>query len=181
MHSNEKGEYIKKPINECNGEEVLREFLYHCGLENEMDDIIAHSISIPTVMPYITSQFMPRKTTDRPEIIPQSSANLAFIGQFVELEGDVVFTVETSVRTAMTAVYKMLHLDRPITPLFKGQYDIRMVNVALKTLLGKDKIEVSDLPKINPLKIGAMQKQLVDFVNSIPDVPEYYSERYENN
>ena len=101
-------------------------------LSNEMDEIIAHSISIPTVMPYITSQFMPRKTTDRPEIIPQNSANLAFIGQFVELEGDVVFTVETSVRTAMTAVYKMLHLDRPVTPLFKGQYDIRMVNIALR-------------------------------------------------
>lgn len=181
LHSNEKGEYIKKPMNECNGEEAFREFLYHCGLESEMDEIVAHSISIPTVMPYITSQFMPRKTTDRPEIIPQSSANLAFIGQFVELEGDVVFTVETSVRTAMTAVYKMLHLDRPITPLFKGQYDIRMVNIALKTLLGKDKIEVSDLPKINPLKINAMQKQLVDFINSIPPVPEYYSERYENN
>ncbi len=105
-------------------------------------------------MPYITSQFMPRKIDDRPQIIPKSSENLAFIGQFVELDGDVVFTVETSVRTAMTAVYKMLHLDRPITPLFKGQYDIRMVNVALKTLLGKDKIEVSDLPKINPLKLN---------------------------
>lgn len=56
LHSNEIGEYIKKPMNECNGEEVLREFLYHCGLENEMDEIVAHSISIPTVMPYITSQ-----------------------------------------------------------------------------------------------------------------------------
>lgn len=119
--------------------------------------------------------------TDRPKIIPKSSSNLAFIGQFVELEGDVVFTVETSVRTAMTAVYKMLHLDRPITPLFKGQYDIRMVNIALKILIGKDKIEVSDLPKINPLKIRSMLKQFVDFINSIPPVPEYYSERYENN
>ena len=181
LHSNEKGEYIKKPMNECNGEEVLREFLYHCGLENEMDEIVKHSISIPTVMPYITSQFMPRKITDRPKIIPKSSLNLAFIGQFVELEGDVVFTVETSVRTAITAVYKMLHLDRPITPLFKGQYDIRMINIALKTLIGKDKIEVSDLPKINPLKIRSMLKRLVDFINSIPPVPEYYSERYENN
>lgn len=107
-------------MNECNGEEMLREFLYHCGLENEMDKIVEHSISSPTVMPYITSQFMPRKITDRPKIIPKSSLNLAFIGQFIELEGNVVFTVETSVRTAMTAVYKMLHLDRPITPLFNS-------------------------------------------------------------
>ena len=81
----------------------------------------------------------------------------------------------------MTAVCKMLHLDRPITPLFKGQYDIRMVNVALKTLLGKNKIEVSDLPKINPLKLNQVQHKIVDFINDIPPVPEYYSERFENN
>ena len=131
-------------------------------------------------MPYLTSQFMPRKINDRPEIIPESVFNLAFIGQFVELEGDVVFTVETSVRIAMTAVYKMYHLDKPIVPLFKGQYDIRMLNVALKTMLGKDKIEVSDLPKINPLKLHETLNQLVDGINAIPDVPEYYSEREEN-
>ena len=180
LHSNEIGSYIKKPMNECTGEEILKEFLYYCGLEDKMDEIISHSIAIPTVMPYITSQFMPRKINDRPQVIPNGSTNLAFIGQFVELEGDVVFTVETSVRTAMTAVYKMFHLDRPITPLYKGQYDIRMVNVALKTLLGKDKIEVSDLPKINPLKINHTLQQIVDGINSIPPVPEYYNEREEN-
>lgn len=180
LHSNEISTYIKKPMNECTGEEVLKEFLYYCGLEDKMDEIISHSIAIPTVMPYITSQFMPRKINDRPEIIPESVSNLAFIGQFVELEGDVVFTVETSVRIAMTAVYKMYHLDKPIVPLFKGQYDIRMLNVALKTMLGKDKIEVSDLPKINSLKLHETLNQLVDGINAIPDVPEYYSEREEN-
>ena len=80
----------------------------------------------------------------------------------------------------MTAVYKMYHLDRPIVPLFKGQYDIRMLTIALKTMLGKDRIEVSDLPKINPLKIQETLKQIVDGINAIPDVPEYYSEREEN-
>ncbi|KXT79002.1 hypothetical protein STRDD13_00258 [Streptococcus sp. DD13] len=49
---------------------------------------------------------MPRKLTDRPQIIPKNSPNLAFIGLFVELEGDVVLTVETS--------------DKPILPLFQG-------------------------------------------------------------
>ncbi|MDO4679893.1 MAG: oleate hydratase [Aerococcus sp.] len=165
--------FIAIVMNECTSEVILREFLYHCGLEAQMDEIIAHAIAISTVMPYITSQFMPRTLTDRPAVIPQSSANLTFIGQFVELEGDVVFTVETSMRTAMIAVYKLLHLDRLITSFFQRQYDIRMVNVALHTLLGKDEIDVSDLPKINPLKIHSMQKEFVDFVNAIPPVPEY--------
>ncbi len=92
----------------------------------------------------------------------------------------MVFTVETSVRTAMIAVYRLLHLDRPITPLFQGQYDIRMVNAGMKMMLGKDKIEVSDLPKINPLKINQTLHQIVDGINSIPAVPEYYAERKEN-
>ena len=119
------------------------------------EEIMPRITAIPVVMPYITSQF-------------------------VEMEGDVVFTVETSVRTAMIAVYRMLHLDRPITPLFQGQYDIRMVNVALKTLLGKDKIEVSDLPKVNPLKLPQTMHEIVNAINQILPVPEYYSERKEN-
>lgn len=180
LHSNEIGSYIKKPMNKCTGEETLKEFLYWCGLEDKMDEIVKHCIAIPTVMPYITSQFMPRKISDCPQIIPESTTNLAFIGQFVELEGNVVFTVETSVKTAMTAVYRLFHLDRPITPLFKGQYDIRMVAIAMKILLGKDKIEVSDLPKLNPLKIKQYERQLVDAINLIPPVPEYYQEKEEN-
>ena len=148
--------------------------------QDKIDEIMPHITAIPVVMPYITSQFMPRKLKDRPEVIPYGNKNLAFIGQFVELEGDVVFTVETSVRTAMIAVYRLLHQDRPITPLFQGQYDIRMVNVALKTLLGKDKIEVSDLPKVNPLKLPQTMHEIVEAINQIPPVPEYYSERKEN-
>lgn len=80
LHSNEIGSYIKKPMNECNGEEILKEFLYYCGLEDKMDETISHSIAIPTVMPYITSQFMPRKINDRPQVILNGSTNLAFIG-----------------------------------------------------------------------------------------------------
>jgi len=101
-------------------------------------------LTIPVVMPYITSQFMPRTCTDRPKVVPDGCTNFGFIGQFVEVPGDVVFTVETSVRTAMITVYRLLHLDLPITPLFQGQYDIRMVNASMKMMLGKDKIEVSD-------------------------------------
>ena len=180
LHSNEKGTIIKKPMNECAGKEIMQEFIYYIGLENKTEEICAHCNAIPTIMPYITSQFMPRGLNDRPTIIPEGSQNLAFIGQFVELPGDVVFTVETSVRTAMTAVYRMTHLDRPIDPLFEGQYDIRMVKAGMLTMLGKDKIEVSDLPKINPLKLHSEVEKLVDVLNNIPEVPPAYQEKWEN-
>lgn len=180
LHANEKGEYVKKPMIECSGEEILKELLYWFGLEDKYEEICKHCIVIPTVMPYITSQFMPRSGKDRPTIIPEGSKNLAFIGQFVELPGDVVFTVETSVRTAMTAVYKMTHLDRPVDPLFEGQYDIRMVKAGMLTMLGKDKIEESDLPKINPLKMHKEIEKLLEAINGIPAVPECYPERWQN-
>lgn len=180
LHSNNKGAYVKKPMTECSGEEILKELLYFCGLEDKYEEIRSHCIAIPTVMPYITSQFMPRGQKDRPTIIPEGSQNLAFIGQFVELPGDVVFTVETSVRTAMTAVYRMLHLDRPVDPLFEGQYDIRMVKAGMLTMTGKEKLELSDLPEVNPLKLKGTLQQLIDAINDIPPVPEAYSERWEN-
>lgn len=180
LHANNCGIYVKKPMTQCSGEEIMREFQYYCSLEDTIGEIMPLITAIPVGLPYITSQFMHRKLKDRPEVIPAGNKNLAFIGQFVELEEDVVFTVETSVRTAMIAVYRMLHLVRPITPLFQGQYGIRMVNVALKTLLGKDKIEVSDLPKINPLKRPQTMHEIVNAINQIPPVPEYYSERTEN-
>lgn len=180
LHANEIGEYVKKPMIDCSGEEILQELLYWFGLEDKYEEIRPHCILIPTVMPYITSQFIPRGGKDRPTIIPEGSKNLALIGQFVELPGDVVFTVETSVRTAMTAVYKMTHLDRPVDPLFQGQYDVRMVKAGMLTMLGKDKIELSDLPKINPMKLHSEMEKLLNAINSIPDVPAAYPERWEN-
>jgi oleate hydratase len=167
-----KGKYINKPMNECTGEEICKELLYQMGLKDTIDDILPHCNLIPTMMPYITSQFMPRASGDRPEVIPAGSKNLAFIGQYVEIPGDVVFTVETSVRTAMVAAYGLLKLDKPVTPLFTGQNDIRIMVACLKKMMGVEKLTTKDLPPINPLKIPEMTKNLLDLVNSIPEINE---------
>jgi oleate hydratase len=52
--------------------------------------------------------------SDRPLPVPKGSKNLAFISQFVEIAGDVVFTVEYSVRAAQMAVYELLGIKRQI-------------------------------------------------------------------
>ena len=31
LHSNDPGEYVKKPMNQCSGEEILKEMLYWFG------------------------------------------------------------------------------------------------------------------------------------------------------
>ena len=85
-------------------------------------------------MPYITSQFLVRERSDRPQTVPKGSVNLAFIGQFAEVPDDVVFTVEYSVRTAWTAVARLLHLDRQPPPVYQGHRDPRVLARALETM-----------------------------------------------
>jgi oleate hydratase len=86
------------------------------------------------MMPYITSQFLVRSPGDRPEIVPEGSTNLAFIGQFCEQPLDTVFTVEYSVRAAQTAVFTLLGLDKQPAPVYRGDHDPRVLAQALKTM-----------------------------------------------
>lgn len=162
------GDYIKKPSSECTGNEILTEFLYHLGMLDIKDEVLEHCYVSTCMMPYITSQFMPREIKDRPKVIPDGCTNLAFIGQYVELPGDVVFTVETSIRTALMASYGLIHLDKSVPALYEAQYDIRVLVACLKKLLGTDKITKSDLPPINPLKMNKEIDRLLEAVNSIP-------------
>ncbi|MEU8961351.1 oleate hydratase, partial [Streptomyces sp. NPDC048491] len=86
------------------------------------------------LMPYITSQFLVRSHGDRPDVVPEGSTNLAFIGQYAEVPEDVVFTVEYSVRTAWTAVAGLLHLDKQPPPVYKGRHNPKVLVEALETL-----------------------------------------------
>ena len=165
------GDYIKKPMADCTGEEVLQEFLYHVGMLDEYETLRAHSYISLTMMPYITSQFMPRNSKgDRPHVIPEGSKNYAFVGQYVELDGDVVFTVETSVRTAMMAAYGLTGIDRKVLPLYQGQYDIRWLVMCMKKMLMTDEIKVSDLPPINPFELKKKLQQMLDVLNATPTI-----------
>lgn len=172
LYGERPGNYIKKPMSECTGEEILTEFLYHLGMLDIKDEVLKHTYISTCMMPYITSQFMPRAIKDRPSVIPEGCTNLALIGQYVELPGDVVFTVETSVRTAMMAAYGLLKLDKPVTPLYTPHYDIRIITMCLKKMMGTEEIKKSDLPKVNPLKMNEEIDKMLTAINSIPEVGE---------
>ncbi len=105
------GNFVPKPMAECNGAEILLELCSHLRFDQET---IESANCIPCRMPYITSMFMPRMRNDRPLPVPRGSRNFAFISQFVEIPDDVVFTVEYSVRAAQMAVYELLGIDRKI-------------------------------------------------------------------
>jgi oleate hydratase len=108
------GNFVPKPMAECNGAEILLELCGHLRFDLET---VESANCIPCRMPYITSMFMPRMRSDRPLPVPRGSRNLAFISQFVEIPDDVVFTVEYSVRAAQMAVYELFGIDRKIPPI----------------------------------------------------------------
>jgi len=134
LHVDKPGDFVKKPMSACTGREILTEILGHLRFQGETAEILKTSSCIPCMMPFITSQFLTREKGDRPQVVPSGTTNLAFIGQFCELPNDVVFTVEYSIRSAATAVYSLLELDREPPAVYKGQYDPRVLLKAIETL-----------------------------------------------
>ena len=116
------GNFVPKPMAECNGAEILQELCGHMRFDL---DTVESANCIPCRMPYITSMFMPRMLNDRPLPVPRGSKNFAFISQFVEIQDDVVFTVEYSVRAAQMAVYELLGIERKIPPITPHDKSLR--------------------------------------------------------
>lgn len=131
---NETGNYVEKTMPQCTGDEILTELCYHLGIIGQLDNVLKNTIVRIAYMPYITSMFMPREAGDRPQIVPKGCRNLGLIGQFVETKNDVVFTVESSVRTARVAVYELLNVNKQVPDISPLQYDIRHLLKAVKAL-----------------------------------------------
>ena len=130
------GNFVQKPMSDCGGAEIMTEILGHLGIVAEAPGILASSTCIPCMMPFITSQFMPRSHKDRPPVIPHGTGNLALMGQYCEIPDDVVFTVEYSIRSAQTAAYALLGLDRKPPAVYEGKLDARVMARAFMALHG---------------------------------------------
>lgn len=127
LNTDREGNYVKKKMKECTGQEVCREWLYHIGVpENEIDFLAENACNTTTCyMPYINAFFQPRKNSDRPKIVPDGAVNFAFLGQFAETPRDTIFTTEYSMRTGMEAVYTLLDIDRGVPEVWASKYDVR--------------------------------------------------------
>jgi oleate hydratase len=128
------GNFVEKPMSQCTGEEILLELFSHLGIVELMKPVMTKVSCVPCMMPFIDSEFMPRAHGDRPQVIPAGATNFAFLGQFVEVPNDCVFTVEYSVRTAQTAVFGLLGAEREVTPLYRGDHDISVLMDALTAI-----------------------------------------------
>ncbi|MDR4933075.1 oleate hydratase [Companilactobacillus paralimentarius] len=163
------GNYIKKRMWDCTGDEIMTELLYHLGMLDIKDEVLKRTYMSTAMMPYATSQFMPRKLGDRPKVVPDGCTNLAFLGQFVEVDDDVVFTVETSVRTGLESVYELLDVDKDVLEVNPSRYDIRYLLERVKRFNGiKGKITPDMLPQLTPDQLPAVTQELLHYVNNIP-------------
>ncbi|ABW18312.1 oleate hydratase [Alkaliphilus oremlandii] len=157
LFSDTPGDYIKKPMRDCTGKEITKEWLYHIGVPvEEIEELAKSCTAVPVMMPFITSQFMPRESGDRPYVVPKNAVNFAFLGQFAETLDDpgrdTVFTIEYSGRTAMEAVYVLTGVEKGVPEVYASRYDIRYLLNAGKCLLDGEK------PEIN---ISPMMKQMI--------------------
>ncbi|MEG0309979.1 MAG: oleate hydratase [Eubacterium sp.] len=134
LYTDHIGDYIKKPMKDCTGEEMLQELIYQLHFEDHMDELMDSVVNvIPCMMPYIDAQFEPRAMSDRPAVVPEGSTNFAMISQFVEIPEDMVFTEEYSVRAARIAIYTLFDIKRPICPVTPWKHDPKVLIKALKT------------------------------------------------
>lgn len=158
LHTDTEGNYIKKAMRDCTGEEICQEWLYHIGMdESKIKEYSENACNTTTCfMPYINAFFQPRKNVDRPKVVPEGAVNFAFIGQFTETPRDTIFTTEYSMRTGMESVYTLLNVDRGVPEVWGSQYDIRELLRAAYYAVDKK--------KINELPLNFKEKMLLKTV-----------------
>lgn len=103
------GDYIKKPMEGCTGAEITTEVLGHLQYTSP----VHYTITIPRLMPRMTSMLLPRSMTDRPEVIPRNTSNLAFVGQFVEIPRYSCVDISYGIRTAQVATSRLMGITFP--------------------------------------------------------------------
>ncbi len=164
------GDFVKKPMQDCTGEELTQEWLYHMGVpDSEIAELAATGArTVPVMMPYVTAFFMPRQAGDRPDVVPAGAVNFAFVGQFAEsAQRDCIFTTEYSVRTPMEAVYTLLGVERGVPEVFNSTYDIRTLLAATGRLRDGKALDIPGpaflrqllLKKLDQTQIGTLLRE----------------------
>ena len=158
LFPDEEGNYVKKPMTKCTGEEICQEWLWQMGVpEDEIEELAHnHANTVPVMMPYITAFFMPRAAGDRPDVVPDGAVNFAFLGQFAETPRDTIFTTEYSMRTGMEAVYTLCDVDRGVPEVWGSTFDVRDLLMS--------SVKLRDGKPITDMAMPLMEKAALDLM-----------------
>ncbi len=169
LYTSNVGNYVKKRMRDCTGEEIAKEWLYHIGCPiDRIDELAAKGCNcIPCMMPRVTTYFVSRSKGTYPEVVPAGVTNFAFLGNHVHVERDCSFTTEKSIRSAMMAVYKFAKVNRAIPEVYGSIYDIRWVLKAFVDMRdGKplNDTKMFEVPSFLEKPVAMGQKLLLDKV-----------------
>lgn len=114
LYPRRQGEFVNKPYIKMTGKEMAQELIGQLSKvdpgpgnikdkEKEILDSIVNNI--PVYMPYASALFNNRAKSDRPEVLPKHSTNLAFTGEFAEQPYQMIFTEQSAVRSGEIAAY----------------------------------------------------------------------------
>ena len=70
------GDFVPKRMAACTGAEILEEVVRQLRFDKHLDAIMNSSICIPCDMPYVNNIWMPRRSGDRPPVVPKGATNL---------------------------------------------------------------------------------------------------------
>lgn len=167
LYPSRTGNYIKKPMRDCNGKEIAAEWLYHIGVPEELIPELSSKKCvncIPCMMPRVDTYFICRHEGDRPRVVPHGVTNFAFLGNHAEVDRDTCFTTEMSIRTAMEGVYALCNVDRAVPEVYGSIYDIRwLLNSAIVL---RDYRPLNDfklpVPKVLEKPVALLQKPIMN-------------------
>ena len=136
LYPDRTGEFVKKPMDQCTGAEILEETLKQLRFDKQqLDAIMASSICVPCYLPYVNNVWLPWSRGDMPPPVPEGATNLGLIGQYVEMPREIAFTIECSVRSAWEAIHILLKRGPAPPPVYQGQYDPKALFGALKVFV----------------------------------------------
>jgi oleate hydratase len=136
MRLDTRGDHVPVTLPRANGRQLIEEVIGQLGLERGAGIVRATTSTATVLLPYAGSPLAPRSPGDRPDPVPAGARNFAFLGQYVEIPGEVAFSMEYSVRSAMHAVYGLLGVDREIPAIYNALLDPDAARRALGTVSG---------------------------------------------
>ncbi len=71
LHPEDHGDFVKKRMAECSGEQILEEVVKQMRFDKQLGAIMGSSVCIPCDMLYVNNIWMPRRRVDRPRPVPE--------------------------------------------------------------------------------------------------------------
>lgn len=89
MRLDTNGDHVPVSMSRATGRQLIDEVVGQLGMERRVADVRMTTSARSVLLPYVGSPLAPRSPGDRPPSVPDGARNFAFLGQYVEIPGEV--------------------------------------------------------------------------------------------